>query len=130
MVNTREIAEEYRLSHWAKIMSERTQSGLSVKAFCKQAGMCTNTYYYWQRRLREAVCNQLELKPVEAAATKLPSFAEVRISKPAIETVQGSAQQPAIGCSQTCIEYRGARIMLDNSYPTDKLAALVRELVC
>ncbi len=56
MINTREIAEEYRLSHWAQVMRERSQSGLSIKAFCQQAGMCTNTYFYWQRKLREAAC--------------------------------------------------------------------------
>jgi putative transposase len=59
MINTREIAEEYRLSHWAQVMQERTQSGLSIKAFCRQAGICGNTYFYWQRKLREAACQEL-----------------------------------------------------------------------
>ncbi len=57
MINTREIAEEYRLSHWAQVMRERSQSGLSIKAFCQQTGMCANTYFYWQRKLREAACS-------------------------------------------------------------------------
>jgi hypothetical protein len=29
MVNTNEIAAEYRLSHWAQIMKERQNSGLT-----------------------------------------------------------------------------------------------------
>ena len=53
-MNTREIAEEYRLSHWAEIMKDRTASGLSIKNFCKAAGFHENVYYYWQRKLREA----------------------------------------------------------------------------
>jgi len=53
VINTREIAEDYRLAHWAQIMHERTQSGLSIKAYCKQIGICGNTYFYWQRRVRE-----------------------------------------------------------------------------
>ena len=54
MVNTREIAGELRLSHWAGIMQERTRTGMSIKAFCQQMGICQNTYFYWQRKVRAA----------------------------------------------------------------------------
>ena len=58
-MNTREIAAEYRLSHWAQIIKERQASGLSVKQYCKDAGFHENIYFYWQRKLREAACEQL-----------------------------------------------------------------------
>ena len=54
MVNTREIAEEYRLSHWAQVMQERAARGMSIREYCKSLGMHENVYYYWQRKLREA----------------------------------------------------------------------------
>ena len=57
MINTREIAEEYRLGHWAQVMQERISSGLSIKAYCRQIGISTNTYHYWQKKLREADWN-------------------------------------------------------------------------
>ncbi len=53
-MNTKEIATEYRLTHWAGIMRERSESGQSIRAYCKQAGFHENIYYYWQRKLREA----------------------------------------------------------------------------
>jgi putative transposase len=56
MINTREIAASYRLEHWAGIVRERSESGLTVKAFCESEGLHSNTYFYWQRRLREAAC--------------------------------------------------------------------------
>jgi transposase-like protein len=59
MINTREIAEEYRLSHWAQITHERAESGLSIKAFCRERGLHQNRYFYWQRKLREAACKEL-----------------------------------------------------------------------
>ena len=71
MVNTREIAEEYRLSHWTKIMRERTESGLSIKAFCQREGMNANTYFYWQRKLREAACQGLPTTSRNNAAKEL-----------------------------------------------------------
>jgi len=58
-MNTREIAKEYRLSHWAEVVRERRASGLSVKEYCKTGGFHENNYYYWQRKLREAACEEL-----------------------------------------------------------------------
>ena len=58
-MKTREIATEYRLTHWAGILQERRASGKSIKEFCKTAGIRENIYYYWQRKLREAACEEL-----------------------------------------------------------------------
>ena len=58
-MNTRKVATEFRLAHWAQVMNERKQSGLSIRAFCKRSGINEKTYYYWQRKLREAVCAEL-----------------------------------------------------------------------
>ncbi len=58
-MNTNKIAVEYRLAHWAQIMRERQESGLSIKQFCKNAGFHPNIYFYWQRKLREAACREL-----------------------------------------------------------------------
>ena len=54
MQDTRKIAEEYRLSHWAEIMQRRVASGKSIKGFCQMEGIHQNVYFYWQRKLREA----------------------------------------------------------------------------
>jgi putative transposase len=70
-MNTREVANEYRLSRWAGIMQERKESGQSVAKFCETAGFHENTYYYWQRKLREAACKGLlpqQGKPADGTA--------------------------------------------------------------
>lgn len=58
-MNTREIAAEYLLRQWAEIIRERNASGMTVKEFSKAAGFHQNVYYYWQRKLREAACQEL-----------------------------------------------------------------------
>jgi len=58
-MNTREIAVEFRLGHWARIMQERVDSGQSIRAYCKENGIGTNVYHYWQRKLREVAAEQL-----------------------------------------------------------------------
>ena len=59
MISTREIAVEYRLTHWAGVMRERNESGMSIRSYCKSIGIHENVYHYWQRKLREAACTEL-----------------------------------------------------------------------
>jgi hypothetical protein len=40
-------------------MQERSDSGLSIKAYCESIGLHQNVYHYWQRKLREAACQAL-----------------------------------------------------------------------
>jgi putative transposase len=72
-MDTREVAKEYRLTQWAKIIQTRAQSGQSIKDFCKSAGISRNSYFYWQRKLREGVCAGLVEKGSESRNSIIPS---------------------------------------------------------
>lgn len=82
-MDTREIAVAYRLTHWAGILRERQASGMSIRAYCKAEGICENVYYYWQRKLREAACEELlsviEEKPEQSLVPQ--GWAAVREEK-------------------------------------------------
>ena len=69
-MNTREMAEGYRMTHWSETMRERQELGMSIKAYCAQQGMHENVYYYWQRKLRETACRELASK--QPAADLVP----------------------------------------------------------
>ena len=71
-MNMREMAVEYRLTHWAQIMRERKESGLNIKAYCEQQGFHENVYYYWQRKLREAAIKKISAKEHEADTSLAP----------------------------------------------------------
>ena len=58
-MDTRSIASEYRLSHWAGLIRDRNASGKSIRSYCRSAGICEKVYYYWQRKVREAACRGL-----------------------------------------------------------------------
>ena len=62
-MNTREVAAELRLEHWARVMQERQASGLSIKQFCGGSGIRPNVYFYWQRKLREVACREILARP-------------------------------------------------------------------
>jgi transposase-like protein len=121
--NTKEIAKEYRLTHWAQIIKERKESGLSIRAFCKKAGYHENNFFYWQRKLREEVCGQMNLVPTENAHHITPNFVEVKMSEAPLE------EQTTATSAQLLIEIAGIQLKADSSYPIDKLAILVRKLV-
>jgi len=61
VINTRQIAKEYRLEHWAQVMRGRIESGTSIRAYCESIGLHENVYYYWQRKLRESEAQAIEL---------------------------------------------------------------------
>jgi len=148
MIHTREIAEEYRLSHWAQVMHDRVQSGLNIKEYCHQIGICGNTYFYWQRKLREAAREGLIVKPqkelsitdttslavsesltayIEAGKALIPNgFAEVELP-----TVIMQEQQPSESdiCGEIRIEAAGIRMTANSAYPAMKIAELVRSLL-
>lgn len=141
MVNTREIATEYRLSHWAQVMQERTGSGMSIRSYCKSIGLHENVYYYWQRKLREAtvLAKQSEtgaviLKQSEPKPGKAPQGLVVppkRNCSPlppgwAICEARQEAQNP-----QSCIhiEIGKSRIAVDASTDYELLANVCRTLM-
>ena len=130
-MNTREIASEYRLTHWAQVMQERAQSGLSIKAYCKQLGICGNTYFYWQRRVRAAAAAELGLSVCETAKPSQVCFSEVKVadglSYPA--GVEAGVCPGAMEAgAQLHINVGGIQLTADSTYPVEQLARLVQHL--
>ena len=126
-MNTKLVTAELRISHWAGIMKERSDSGLSVRAYCEREGFHENIYYYWQRKLREAACKQLsgEKGSYEETGLAQPVFAEVKVPVP--------VEQPLLIGSERQGEIRfvidGVSFAADSYYPPEKIAALLKGLV-
>jgi len=81
MKNTREIAREYRMGHWAEIMRRRVESGMSIKEFCAGEGMHVNRYHYWQRRLRTAAVAEIQSTKPEAAQLVPAGWTQIKVGE-------------------------------------------------
>ena len=57
--DTQRIAAQFRLSGWGEAVKERIASGQSISAFCSERGISKTTYYYRQKKVREAACAQI-----------------------------------------------------------------------
>ncbi len=80
-MDTRKVAHELRRQHWSEIMAQRQASGQTIRRFCQEQGINEKTYYYWQRKLRENICEKLAPRE-EAALESPPIFAQVESAAP------------------------------------------------
>lgn len=48
-----------KLRHWVRIVEAANASNLSRSEWCKKMGITENTFYYWQRRVRDYVLSQI-----------------------------------------------------------------------
>lgn len=124
-MNSRALATEYRLTQWAQTMQERAANGESIDEFCQRRGISRNKYFYWQKKLREAACRQLE--SFQEASPAMSRFAEVRLAEPPTRLCLPELESQKE--DQVCIEAGEVRITVHSEYPADRLAALVRELM-
>jgi len=121
-MTTREVASAYRLSQWAASVQERAAEGESIVSYCRKRGISQNTYYYWQRKLRTAACEQLS--PFAPATLSTPRFAEVCLTDPGALPPSSDAGRPG----QLSISIGDIRVTADSGYPAGQLAILLREL--
>ena len=125
-MDTKQVAAELRLTHWSRIMKERSESGLSVKAYCEKEGFHQNIYYYWQRKIREAACLQLAGHKKDCDNTGLTpvAFAEVRISETSGQTVPERSHNQG----EIYFDIAGVRFAAGSNYPPGQIAELLRRL--
>ena len=80
----REITAQNKLAEWAGKITACRNSGQPVKIWCRENGICEQTYYKWQRRLFEMAQAQQEVRFAEVTpvtATRSGGIAvTVRIS--------------------------------------------------
>ena len=126
-MNTRYIAKEYRLSHWAQIITEQKESGLTVRAYCEEAGLRENSYYYWQKKLRTAVIDEMtaadggqSLKG-EQTQELMPAMARINLPKGI-----GSDATDTVSNGCVSIEMFGIKLSASRDYPVSKLSELLR----
>lgn len=84
-MGAREATHAYRMQRWVEIMNQCRNSGETVKVWCESQGVNIKTYYYWQRKLREAASETLPTcreSTKEASPELHPTFAEIALPSP------------------------------------------------
>jgi hypothetical protein len=123
-MDARRMTAQLRMTHWAQVMRERMESGLSIKAFCKDVHIHENVYFYWQRKLREKTCEiAIEQSARKGMSLVRQGFVEVNQQQVcAVPEPQGALS------AQIRIECAGIKITANSAYPAANLAILLKEL--
>ena len=50
-----DLQKNAKLNAWYETLQERKASGQSVDVWCRENGIVRSTYYYWQKKVREAL---------------------------------------------------------------------------
>jgi len=126
-MDTRKVAAEYRLVQWAQMLGARVESGQSIKEFCRIAGISRNTYFYWQRKLRQIACERL---PTDVSDTGIVAsgFTQVKVTERRPQPPVLWDAKAGTPC-QLQLEVGGVKITADSGYPPEKLASLLREFL-
>ena len=69
-----------KLALWAGRISECRSSGQKVKDWCRENGICEQTYYKWQRRLFEMAQAQQEVSFAEVTSLQAVRSGEVAVT--------------------------------------------------
>ena len=60
MNNIAKVKKEVQLKQWAEMVQCRNKSGLTVTQWCADNNINLKTYYYRLKKVREAMCNEIE----------------------------------------------------------------------
>ena len=68
------MTRQERLENWAARIMACRSSGLTVRAWCRENGLSEKTYYYWQRRLFQALLEQQKVHETAFAEVTPPQL--------------------------------------------------------
>jgi len=109
-IDTRKVKTEYRMGQWTQLLREKAGTGESISVFCNRIGVNKNTYFYWQKKLREAAAVVLESSESSPQSWAL------------------AVQTPQPKSSEITIEINGCRITITPETNAEFLAKICRTL--
>ena len=116
--DTQKIAAQFRLSGWGEAVKERIASGQSISTFCEERGISKTTYYYRQKKVREAAC--VQMAKVQKGSEALVPKGWMPLTDIAVESAEGS--------NTLVIEVSGCRISVNGNTDTEFLVKVCRAL--
>jgi hypothetical protein len=98
---------EQAWAKWRHLVSEQAQSGQSIAGFCRDRGLPGSHFFYWKKRLREAVA---------------PQFVELQLAKASEPGVQA---HPALGTSIEVRLSNGRSLIVGPGFDANHVRALL-----
>jgi putative transposase len=126
-----EAKTQYRLKEWTERFATRTQSGLSVREWCKSNGVSVRSYYYWLRQVREYAAQSkavLAVQPEVATEETTVRAHPEQLPAPSGWAAVAEAESPSQN-STLIVEVGGCRIAVNSETDPELLAKVCKVLV-
>lgn len=117
-MNTRQVTKNYRLEQWALKISERKNSGLTIKNWCEQEGITQGSYYYWLKQVRQAACEPLPDFTNQETTTLVPIKLNHEQPEPNISQIQ----------QLICLSYQDFHVEFSDQVKPEFITHLLKEL--
>ena len=123
--------KEVRLQYWKNIIlqCQARPAGQSAKQWLKDNGICEQTYYFWQKRIRQDTFAQMNLSkdlPVQTETTAV-SFAEIPI--PVSNCNPVPEDSPALSKPVAVLKADRFLIAFSNDISEALLSGILREVL-
>ncbi len=102
-----EIKTQVSVQEWQQRIMDCWSSGMSVKAWCQENGISTDSYYFHLRKIRESVLEEHQIVPLQNSKPKTGN--EIRIESGGITITLPETESLDTYSSSVCPE-----IMLKN----------------
>jgi putative transposase len=110
-MRAREATHAYRLQYWTEKISQCRNSGMTVTAWCESQNINMKSYYYWQRKVREAASAELmKVQNCKSENGLVPS-GWAQLSKVENATVESVLSIDISGCRVTANEKTNSELL-------------------
>ena len=125
-----QCTHEVRAQYWRNIIQtcQQRPAGQSAKQWMDENGICEQSYYYWQRRFRQEVYQQIKEKEVSVPVIQHKSevsFTEI----PYHQYKQTESNDFTVNCSPTAVIKTAAlSIAINNEISDSLLSRIIQEV--
>lgn len=122
---------EVRMQHWKSIISQcqARPDGQTAKQWMTENGICEQTYYLWQRRIRQETYEQMASQKLCPAVSEKNEIAFAEISVPQGRSVPLSPEiAEQIPHPVAVIKTKNYSIALSSDIPDSLLSTILKEV--
>ena len=116
---------EIRYQHWAQVIQDWSNSGLSKREYCRQNDIDEKQFYYYQRRIRTIIAAQSERPALpEGGPGLVVSSAGQQSNRPQIVKLRFSGMEQ-VSSSTISFSVNGMNFSVPENIPASFLAKLL-----
>lgn len=114
MMTAKEAKRQIAIENWIEIIKDQKQSGLRISEYCRQHGLSRNTFFYWQRIIRERLLTTTE-QPQETGSPRMVELIPGQQHNVAVAVIPVREIAEPVRCSSLTLMINDISIIIDEN---------------